>query len=55
MGGGPAATCQEAAAIAIVASKARGLAEIVGQPDIFIELHRRFVHLLFEVGVTLSS
>ncbi|KAI5468030.1 vesicle coat protein [Mariannaea sp. PMI_226] len=37
------------------APKARGLAEIVGQPDIFIELHRRFVHLLFEVGVTLSS
>lgn len=35
--------------------KARGLAEIVGQPDFFIELHRRFVHLLFEVGVTLSS
>ncbi|KPM42460.1 hypothetical protein AK830_g4080 [Neonectria ditissima] len=37
------------------APKARGLAEIVGQPDIFIELHRRFVHLLFEVGVTLGS
>lgn len=37
------------------APKARGLAEIVGQPDIFIELHKRFVHLLFEVGVTLSS
>ncbi|KLP08639.1 uncharacterized protein Y057_1866 [Fusarium fujikuroi] len=45
MGGGPGAS----------APKARGLAEIVGQPDIFIELHRRFVHLLFEVGVTLSS
>ncbi|KAH6896804.1 vesicle coat protein [Thelonectria olida] len=37
------------------APKARGLAEIVGQPDIFINLHSRFVHLLFEVGVTLSS
>lgn len=37
------------------APKARGLAEIVGQPDVFIELHRRFVHLLFEVGVTLGS
>ncbi|CEJ94947.1 hypothetical protein VHEMI10451 [[Torrubiella] hemipterigena] len=35
--------------------KARGLAELVGQPDFFIELHKRFVHLLFEVGVTLSS
>ncbi|KAF5022579.1 hypothetical protein F66182_5365 [Fusarium sp. NRRL 66182] len=45
MGGGPGAS----------APKARGLAEIVGQPDIFIELHRRFVHLLFEVGVNLSS
>ncbi|KAM5345635.1 hypothetical protein ACJ41O_011496 [Fusarium nematophilum] len=45
MGGGPGAS----------APKARGLAEIVGQPDIFIELHKRFVHLLFEVGVTLSS
>lgn len=37
------------------APKARGLAEIVGQSDIFIQLHKRFVHLLFEVGVTLSS
>ncbi|CAM1509087.1 Fc.00g028260.m01.CDS01 [Cosmosporella sp. VM-42] len=37
------------------APKARGLAEIVGQPDFFIKLHSRFVHLLFEVGVTLSS
>lgn len=35
--------------------KARGLAELVGQPDFFIELHKRFVHLLFEIGVTLSS
>ncbi len=35
--------------------KARGLAELVGQPDFFIELHKRFVQLLFEVGVTLSS
>jgi hypothetical protein len=37
------------------APKARGLAELVGQPDFFIELHKRFVQLLFEVGVTLSS
>ena len=37
------------------APKARGLAEIVGRPDIFIDLHKRFVQLLFEVGVTLSS
>ncbi|KAI8672295.1 hypothetical protein LRP88_03190 [Fusarium phalaenopsidis] len=45
MGGGPGAS----------APKARGLAEIVGRPDIFFDLHSRFVHLLFEVGVTLSS
>jgi hypothetical protein len=37
------------------APKARGLAELVGQPDFFIELHKRFVHLLFEVGVTLNG
>lgn len=37
------------------APKARGLAELVGQPDIFLELHRKFVQLLFEVGVTLNS
>ena len=37
------------------APKARGLAELVGQPDFFIELHKRFVQLLFEVGVTLNS
>ena len=37
------------------APKARGLAELVGQPDFFIELHRRFVQLEFEVGVALNS
>jgi hypothetical protein len=37
------------------APKARGLAELAGQPDFFIELHKRFVHLLFEVGVTLNG
>lgn len=45
MGGGPGGS----------APKARGLAELVGQPDFFIELHRKFVQLLFEVGVTLNS
>ncbi|TQV92199.1 hypothetical protein V2A60_004490 [Cordyceps javanica] len=35
--------------------KARGLAELAGQPDIFIELHKRFVQLLFEIGVALNS
>ncbi|KAJ6783978.1 hypothetical protein PWT90_07641 [Aphanocladium album] len=35
--------------------RARGLAELAGQPDFFIELHKRFVQLLFEVGVTLNS
>lgn len=37
------------------ALKARGLAELAGQPDIFIELHKRFVQLLFEIGVALNS
>ncbi|KAI0116162.1 vesicle coat protein [Hypoxylon sp. NC0597] len=35
--------------------KARGLAELVGLPDFFIELHSRFVQLLLELGVVLSS
>ncbi|KUI63251.1 Folliculin [Cytospora mali] len=38
-----------------VSLKARGLAELVGMPDFFIELHSRFVQLLFELGVVLSS
>jgi len=37
------------------APKARGLAELVGLPDFFIELHARFVKLLLELGVVLSS
>ncbi|KAI1459785.1 vesicle coat protein [Annulohypoxylon moriforme] len=36
------------------APKARGLAELVGLPDFFIELHSRFVQLLLELGVVLS-
>jgi hypothetical protein len=35
--------------------KQRGLAELVGLPDFFIELHRRFVTLQLELGVMLSS
>lgn len=35
--------------------KARGLAELVGQPDFFVELHGRFVRLLLELGVALNS
>lgn len=35
--------------------KSRGLAELVGQPDFFIELHGKFIRLLLEVGVALSS
>ncbi|KAI1431249.1 vesicle coat protein [Xylaria sp. CBS 124048] len=35
--------------------KARGLAELVGLPDFFIELHSRFVKLLLELGVILGS
>ncbi|KAL7619823.1 hypothetical protein AAE478_010368 [Parahypoxylon ruwenzoriense] len=37
------------------APKARGLAELVGLPDFFIELHSRFVQLLLELGVVLGS
>ncbi|KAM0452110.1 hypothetical protein ACHAPV_009627 [Trichoderma viride] len=39
----------------VSALKARGLAELVGQPDFFISLHKKFVQLLFEVGVSLNS
>ncbi|KAK0384620.1 hypothetical protein NLU13_8706 [Sarocladium strictum] len=35
--------------------KARGLAELVGRPDFFFELHKRFVQLQFEIGVTLGA
>jgi len=38
-----------------VALKPRGLAELVGLPDFFIELHSRFVRLLLELGVVLGS
>lgn len=37
------------------APKARGLAELVGLPDFFIELHAKFVRLLLELGVVLGS
>lgn len=33
----------------------RNLADIVGHPQFFVELHRKFVQILFEVGVTLNS
>jgi hypothetical protein len=32
-------------------TKARGLAEIVGLPDFFLELHARFVRLLIQLGL----
>lgn len=35
--------------------KARGLAELAGLPDFFIELHSRFVKLLLELGIVLGS
>ncbi|KAK5661738.1 hypothetical protein OQA88_9839 [Cercophora sp. LCS_1] len=38
-----------------VALKPRGLAELVGLPDFFIELHSKFVRLLLELGVVLGS
>ncbi|KAF7562532.1 hypothetical protein G7046_g1613 [Stylonectria norvegica] len=53
--GGSGFTRRMGGAAGASAPKARGLAEIVGHPDFFIELHKRFVHILFEVGVTLNS
>ncbi|KAL2023700.1 hypothetical protein VTK56DRAFT_1414 [Thermocarpiscus australiensis] len=38
-----------------VALKQRGLAELVGLPDFFLELHAKFVRLLLELGVMLGS
>lgn len=38
-----------------VTLKQRGLAELVGLPDFFIELHTRFVRLLLELRVVLGS
>jgi hypothetical protein len=35
--------------------RSRGLAEIVGLPDFFIELHARFVRLLIELSVLLGA
>lgn len=35
--------------------KARGLPELCGMPDFFIELHARFVRLLLELGVIINS
>jgi hypothetical protein len=35
--------------------RARGLAEIVGLPDFFIELHARFVRLLIELRALLGA
>lgn len=35
--------------------RARGLAELVGLPDFFIELHAKFVRLLIELGVLLGT
>ncbi|KAJ9148512.1 Folliculin [Pleurostoma richardsiae] len=38
-----------------VSLRARGLPELVGLPDFFIELHAKFVRLLLELGVMLNS
>lgn len=35
--------------------RARGLAELVGLPDFFLELHAKFVRLLIELGVILGQ
>lgn len=36
-------------------TKARGLPELVGLPDFFLELHQKFVQLLLELGIVLRS
>ncbi|KAK0721497.1 vesicle coat protein [Apiosordaria backusii] len=38
-----------------VALKQRGLAELVGMPDFFLELHTKFVKLLLELGVAMGA
>ena len=38
-----------------VSLRARGLPELVGLPDFFIELHAQFVKLLLELGVVMGS
>jgi hypothetical protein len=53
--GGSAFTRRMGGAPGTSSLKARGLAELVGQPDFFIELHGKFVQLLFEVNVALNS
>lgn len=55
LSGGGALTRRMGAGGGGAAPKARGLADLVGQPDFFIELHQKFVQLLFEVGVTLNA
>jgi len=35
--------------------RARGLAELVGMPDFFLELHQKFVRLLIELGIFLGQ
>ena len=35
--------------------RARGLAELVGLPDFFLELHQKFVRLLIELGILLGQ
>ncbi|KAG6122394.1 hypothetical protein E4U14_007218 [Claviceps sp. LM454 group G7] len=55
MQGGSAFTRRTGYGPGISSLKARGLAEIVGQPDFFITLHSKFVELLFQVAVALNS
>lgn len=38
-----------------VSLRARGLAELVGLPDFFIELHARFVRLLVELSLLVGA
>ena len=40
---------------AAMSLKSKGLAELVGMPDFFIELHTKFVRLLIELGLLTGS
>ncbi|KAG5984247.1 hypothetical protein E4U55_005518 [Claviceps digitariae] len=55
LAGGGAFTRRMACGPGASSLKARGLPELVGQPDFFIKLHSQFVQLLIDVSVALNS
>ncbi|KAK4192182.1 folliculin [Podospora australis] len=54
MGGGLSRRMGAGFGSSAVTLKQRGLAELVGLPDFFIELHARFVKLLLELGIAMG-